>query len=190
MIKKSFPAAEGNLPGAKQDVPNITAGWVVLQDFIDGVILREVKNVIKVGGGKLTEIYRRDWGLDTLGIDQVFQNMLPGGGISGWHAHQYVTDRLHVSQGYANLVLYDARSNSPTYRKINEFCLGSDRPGLLIAPNRVWHAVQNLSHEHCHLLNLVDKAYDYDHPDHWRLPLDTDQIPYTFVKPVSTDPNL
>ena len=97
MTEKSFPASAGNLSGAKKDERNITAEWVVLQDFIEGVILREVTNVIKVGGGKLTEIYRRDWGLDTLGVDQVFLNMLPGGGITGWHVHQYSTDRLFVS---------------------------------------------------------------------------------------------
>jgi len=30
------------------------------------------------------------------------------------------------------------------------------------------------------LLNLVDQVYAYDDPDHWSLPADTDQIPYTF----------
>ena len=98
-----------------------------------------------------------------------------------------MTDRLHIAQGYAKIVLYDARSSSPTKGKINEFCLGSDRQGLVVVPNGVWHAMQNMSHEPCLVINLVDKAYSYDDPDHWRLPLDTGQIPYAFGKQDSTD---
>ena len=48
-------------------------------------------------------------------------------------------------------------------------------------PPGVWHGVVALGPETALLLNLVDKAYAYDAPDHWRLPPDTDQIPYKLV---------
>jgi dTDP-4-dehydrorhamnose 3,5-epimerase len=51
---------------------------------------------------------------------------------------------------------------------------------LLIIPPGVFHGVQNISSQPAVLLNLVDKAYQYEAPDHWRLPLDTDKIPYRF----------
>ena len=38
----------------------------------------------------------------------------------------------------------------------------------------------NISPEPALLLNLVNRAYQYEDPDHWRLPLDTDKIPYRF----------
>jgi hypothetical protein len=40
--------------------------------------------------------------------------------------------------------------------------------------------MQNISNSCTVLLNLVDRAYQYEQPDHWRLPLDSDQIPYRF----------
>jgi glycosyltransferase involved in cell wall biosynthesis len=32
------------------------------------------------------------------------------------------------------------------------------------------------------LLNLVDNAYRYEDPDHWRLPPDSPQVPYRFTR--------
>ena len=113
-------------------------------------------------------------------MDQVFQVLLQPNGLSAWHAHAVTTDRLFVNHGQIKIVLYDARPQSPTHGVINEYRLGTVRPALLVVPPQVWHGVQNLSHEPSLLLNLVDEAYRYEDPDHWRLPPDTDQIPYSF----------
>jgi len=40
--------------------------------------------------------------------------------------------------------------------------------------------VQVISPEPAILINVVDHAYQYENPDHWRLPSDTDQIPHDF----------
>ncbi|MDO9635444.1 MAG: hypothetical protein Q7I95_00660, partial [Thiobacillus sp.] len=45
---------------------------------------------------------------------------------------------------------------------------------------QVWHAVENITSAPALLINAVDKAYRYESPDHFRLPLETDQIPYRF----------
>jgi dTDP-4-dehydrorhamnose 3,5-epimerase len=113
-------------------------------------------------------------------VDQVFQVMMNPGVISGWHTHQRTTDRLFVSHGVILIVLYDSRADSPTLGLVNEFRFGVARPALLTIPPGVWHAVRNLSAEPSILLNLTDCAYTYEDPDHWRLPLDTDKIPYRF----------
>lgn len=175
-----FSDAEGNLKGAQKDTQSITAEWIHLQDFIDNVQLREVKNVIKGGGGVLTEVFRADWSIDDKPVDQVFQNLLQPGEISGWHAHQFTQDRIFVNWGNLKIVLYDARTDSSTHGKINEFALGQFRPGLLLIPPGVWHAVKNIDEKAGSLLNLVDRAYSYESPDHWRLSVINDQIPYRF----------
>jgi dTDP-4-dehydrorhamnose 3,5-epimerase len=54
------------------------------------------------------------------------------------------------------------------------------RPALVTIPPRVWHAVRNLSSTPSMMLNLTDRAYSYEDPDHWRLPADTDRIPFRF----------
>ncbi len=174
-----FVTAGGNIDGAIQDRQSVTRDWQPLQPLIDGVRLREVKHVPK-NNGVLTEVWRADWEMDDLPVGQVFQNMLHPGAISGWHVHQSTTDRIFVNSGLMKLVLYDARTAATTFGRINEFRLGDMRPALVVVPPGVWHAVQNLASEPSRLLNLVDKAYSYEAPDHWRLPVDAPQIPYRF----------
>lgn len=168
------------IDGAVKDPKSITAQWNPSNlNLIDGVKVKEVKNVVK-NNGFLTEIYRQDWELDNLTIDQIFQVSLLPGGISAWHAHEVTTDRIFVNTGLIKVVLYDAREESPTFGQINEFRCGALRPMLIIVPPRVWHGVQNFTNEQAALLNIVDRAYQYDNPDHWRIPLDSPEIPYTF----------
>ena len=169
----------GLLTGAKKDRQSITSDWTLLKSAIDGVRLKEVRNVPKQGGS-LTEVFRRDWLLDDGVVDQVFQVILRTGEISTWHMHQYTLDRLFVSQGLVKIALYDGRRSSPTCGKIAEYRLGTIRSGLVVVPPGVWHAVQNIADEPSAILNLVDKAYAYEDPDHWRLPYDTTEIPYRF----------
>ena len=172
--------SEWMLAGTVKDRQSITSDWdLVNQTLIEGVVLREVKNVPK-GNGALTEVYRRDWGTDDLPVEQVFQVTLLPKGISAWHTHEVTTDRLFANHGLIRIVLYDARQDSPTYGVLNEFKLGTIRPGLVVVPPKVWHGVQNISDTPSLLLNLVDRAYRYEDPDHWRLPQDSPLIPYQF----------
>lgn len=175
----AFGPAEGHIAGGVKDRQSVTSDWELLQERIDGVRVREVKHVPK-GNGYLTEVFRNDWELDGHGVDQVFQNVLLPGGISGWHVHRFTTDRIFVTHGLMKVVLYDARTASPTHGRIDELHLGALRPALVVVPPGVWHAVQNVSHEPAALLNLVDRAYRYEDPDHWRLPIDTPEVPYSF----------
>ena len=171
------------IDGATRDTQSITADWQLKQDLIDGAQVYEVKNVIKTGKGVLTEVFRKDWGLDDGVVDQVFQNFLEPGQISGWHVHEHTTDRIFVNSGQLRIVLYDGRTGSGSHGRINTFCFGDRRPALVIIPPGVWHAVANYSSRPATLLNLVDRAYDYEAPDHWRLPITTDKIPYSFDGP-------
>jgi len=171
------------LKGTAQDEQSITKDWqLVGQDLIDGVLVREVVNVQRTFG-YLVELYRADWGLDEFGVDQVFQSILEPGGLSAWHAHAVTTDRLFINFGRMRIALYDARDDSPTFGKVNTFIYGAHRPALVVVPPRVWHGVQAVDKTGpSSLINIVDHAYLYDKPDHYRLPEDTDQIPYRFPR--------
>ena len=163
-----------------KDKQSVTQDWMPLQSLIDGVLWREVKHVCRPSGGVLTELFRRDWFDDPHEIDQVFQNLLEPGQISGWHMHAHTTDRLFVYLGTMHVVLFDGREESPSHQVTNEFCMGTLRPGLLVVPPGVWHAVKNICSSPAALLNMVDHAYHYHDPDHWRLPLTTELIPFRF----------
>ncbi len=167
--------------GAVADPQSVTHDWQSLQELIAGVEVKEVKNVVK-DNGYLTEIWRQDWPLAPAHVRQVFQALIGPGGISAWHVHRTATDRLFANHGLLKIVLYDARPDSSTVGCINVFRCGSVRPMLIVVPFGVWHGVQNLSAEPALLLNLPDQPYRYEAPDHWRLPADTDRIPYSFVE--------
>ncbi len=168
------------IEGASQDGQVVTPDWeFVGRTLIDGVQVKEIRS-IPAAYGHLTEIFRRDWALDNLPVDQVFQAVLRPGVVNAWHAHATTTDRLFVSVGQVRVVLYDAREGSPTHGLLNEFRISSLRPALVCIPPRLWHGIQNMHHEQSVLLNLVDQGYSYTAPDHWRVPPDTPHIPYRF----------
>ncbi len=167
------------LNGAIKREQSVTSDWSMLREPIEGVEMKEMRSVIKQNG-YLTEIYRKDWHLDQGRVDQVFQVVLNPGAIEAWHVHQQTTDRFFVSSGRVLLVLYDAREGSPTHGLINEFRMGTERPALVVVPPGIWHGVCNIGDELAVLVNLVDEAYEYESPDHWGLPVNTEQIPYCF----------
>lgn len=168
------------LPDAVRDTQTVSARWEPLgQTLIHGVRVHEVRHVPK-GSGRLTELYRRDWLTDDAGVDQVFQVELLAGRITAWHAHAQTLDRIFVSEGSVRIVLYDARQGSPTFGTINQFLFGEHRPALVVIPPRVWHGVQNIGGRTARVVNMVDRAYDYASPDHWRIPADSPHVPFTF----------
>jgi dTDP-4-dehydrorhamnose 3,5-epimerase len=166
--------------GFLKDKMSLTADWnPVNQVLIKGVQVKEIKNVIKTNGS-LTEIWRKEWQLDGTVVDQVFQVCINPGEYSDWHIHEFTTDRVFVNRGSVKIVLYDPNEDSSTYGKINEFNVGLSRPLLVTIPPGVCHAIQNITNEISSLINIVDKAYDYENPDHWRLPSNSELIPYKF----------
>ena len=168
------------LPGATKDRQGITKDWdFVGQELIDGVMVREIKNV-PAGYGVLTEVYRRDWFSDLPDIDQVFQSRLEPGRVSAWHAHALTIDRLFVSAGNMLVALYDGRKNSRSFGLVNTFRLNLFRPCVLIVPPKIWHGISNIGQEQSTILNMVDRAYSYEDPDHWRLAQDSSEIPFHF----------
>jgi dTDP-4-dehydrorhamnose 3,5-epimerase len=172
---------EWRLPHATKDPQGITADWEFTnQPQIDGVVVREMKHVA-TGYGFLTEVFRNDWQLDGLPVDQVFQSTLLPGRISAWHAHETTTDRLFVLTGMLRIVLYDTRVGSPSYGTLSEYRFGAVRPALVVIPPKIWHGIQNIADTPTTVLNLVDQAYHYEDPDHWRVPPDSPAIPYRFL---------
>lgn len=169
------------LLGAVADRQSVTHDWQPLQKLIAGVQIKEVKNVLK-DNGYVTEIWRDDWPLAPTHVGQVFQAVIDAGCISAWHVHRTATDRLFANHGQLKIVLYDARPESPTCGRVNVFRCGSVRPMLIVVPSGVWHGVQNLAAVPALLLNLPDRPYRYEAPDHWRLPPDSDRIPYVFTQ--------
>jgi dTDP-4-dehydrorhamnose 3,5-epimerase len=170
------------LPGTIKDAQSVDRSWrPVPVALIDGVVHREIAPVA-TGYGRLIELYRSEWVPDDAGVDQVFASVLRRGGLSAWHAHGHTVDRISIIAGAVRVVLYDARAGSPTRGRINEFRLTEHRPALVRIPPRVWHGVQNLEDGESIITNAVDRAYDYESPDHYRVPHDSEHVPYRFPR--------
>lgn len=167
------------LPGAQKDSQIVTPEWQALRRNIDGVIMREVLHVPR-DHGVITEMYRSEWDPTGLPVVHIYQSRLFPGAIGAWSCHTKSIDRLFVNQGHLKLVLYDGREESPTHGALMELYVGDARPTFLILPVGVWHGLQNLGSTEALMLNFPTRAYNYEDPDHWRLPYDSDQIPYVW----------
>jgi dTDP-4-dehydrorhamnose 3,5-epimerase len=171
---------QGFIDGARRDRQSVTADWMPLDRMpVDGVRVVDIRSVPK-RAGFLTEIFRHDW-LEAGDVAHVFQVTLAPGAVSAWHAHRDTTDRIFVAAGSITLALYDARAGSPTYGRLAELQLTIARPQLVVIPPGVWHGLIVTGSAPAVVVNLTDRPYAYEAPDHWRLPPDTPDIPYRFA---------
>ena len=176
-------AGSGPLPGlttsAVQDEAHIGPNWELRGELIDGVRLSEVRNIV-TGNGATTELWRREWSTGMSELAQVIHVALEPGAVSAWHLHRSQSDGVFVVGGSLRLVLYDPREGSPTAGKVDVLHLSNVRPTFVLIPTDVWHGLEVLGHEPARFVNCFDACYDYDDPDEWRLPHDSDEIPYRF----------
>lgn len=167
------------IEGARKDGQLVTSDWQVLHNRIEGVEVREVLHVPR-DHGIITEMYRPEWDPTGLPIVHAYQSRLFPGAIGAWSCHARNIDRLFVNQGHLKLVLYDGREDSPTHRHLVELHIGDARPAFVVLPTGIWHGLQNLGSSDALMINFPTFAYDYADPDHYRLPWDSDKIPYAW----------
>jgi dTDP-4-dehydrorhamnose 3,5-epimerase len=167
------------LQGAIKDQQLVNSEWQDVRGGIEGVITREVLHVPR-DHGVITELYRADWDPTGLPVVHIYQSRLFPGAIGAWSCHMKSIDRLFCNQGHLKVVLFDGREQSTTYKQVREIFVGDARPTFIILPKGIWHGLQNLGTTDALVLNYPTHAYDYEDPDHWRLPFDSDEIPYTW----------
>jgi dTDP-4-dehydrorhamnose 3,5-epimerase len=165
--------------GGRKDEAHMSPEWVVDRRLIEGVFTREVRNVV-TANGITTELFRADWDLEGVEVQQAIHVRLRGGALSAWHQHRERWDYIFVIGGHIRIVLHDPREDSPTHGQVDVFHLSPARPQLLGVPPWIWHGVQNLSTGESAFVNLFNRPYDYSDPDEWRLPPGTGEIPYEF----------
>ena len=165
------------IESARKDDQLVTSDWQFLLDGIDGVHLHEVRHVPR-DHGVITEMYRSEWDPTGLPVVHSYQSRLFPGAIGAWSCHARSIDRLFINQGHGKVVLYDGREDSPSFGRVREVHCGDVRPTFVVIPIGVWHGVQNLGTGDLLMINFPTLAYDYANPDHFRLPWDSEEIPY------------
>lgn len=144
--------------------------------MIDGVRVKQL--VMRADErGALMELLRRD-DPEFAGFGQAYVSVSYPGVIRAWHHHALQTDAFVCVRGMIKAPLYDARPDSATRGELQEFFLGDQHRIVLFIPPGVLHGYKVISHEPAYLLNFPTEPYDPAKPDEYRLPYDTDQIPY------------
>jgi dTDP-4-dehydrorhamnose 3,5-epimerase len=169
------------LPGARKDAQVVTRDWQKVHERIDGVVTREVLHVPR-DHGIITEMFRPEWDPTGLPIVHIYQSRLFPAALGAWSCHAETIDRLFVNHGHLKIVLYDGREGSRSFGRLMELHVGDTRPTFLVIPVGVWHGLQNIGASEALVVNCPSRAYNYEDPDHWRLPYDSPAIPYTWPR--------
>ena len=167
------------LAGARKDGQLVDSEWQSVGQGIEGVTVREVLHVPR-DHGVITETFRPEWDPTGAPVVHIYQSRLFPQAIGAWSCHMKTIDRLFVNQGHLKVVLYDGREESPTHGRIMELHVGDARPTFLVIPIGIWHGLQNLGATDALVLNYPTNAYNYEDPDHYRLPYDSPEIPYVW----------
>jgi dTDP-4-dehydrorhamnose 3,5-epimerase len=160
-----------------QDVQTVTPEGAQLAQLPHGVSFRDAITHVDERG-TVCEMYdeRWDWHPDPLVFAYTFT--IRPGMAKGWGLHKRHEDRYFVLLGDLEVVLYDAREDSPTRGLVSKVYLSHLHRRLMNIPAGVWHAERNVGETDVHVVNFPTIPYDHSNPDKYRLPLDTDEIPY------------
>jgi len=148
--------------------------------MIDGVVVKPLR-VIPDERGYLMEMLRND---DPFfeGFGQVYLSVAYPGVVKGWHYHKLQTDHMTVVSGMAKIVLYDMRPGSVSQGELAELFAGERNPILIRVPPGVCHGVKAIGDAPAYMINVPDRAYDYEHPDEYRIPAHGQDIPYDWSR--------
>lgn len=130
--------------------------------------------------GSVCEMFDPRWGWSHAPLVFTYMFTLRSGRVKGWGMHKLHEDRYFVQFGELELVMYDAREDSPTRGLVARVMLTEWNRGLMNIPAGVWHANYNPGLKDAVVINFPTRPYDHENPDKYRLPPDTDQIPFKF----------
>jgi len=162
-----------------QDPPSVNAAGEPLVRLPDGVAFRPAPTQVD-RRGTVCEMFDPRWQWHPEPLAFVYMFTVRPRMVKGWGLHQLHEDRYFVLLGEIEVVLYDVRPDSPTRGQVSSIVLSEYNRGLVNIPAGIWHANRNLGNKDAVVVNFPTKPYDHANPDKYRLPLDTDQIPYKF----------
>ena len=160
----------------ERDKKSVVAGGKrAIPPSIHGVRILELGNVL-TRSGWMAEVFRSDWEGIAITPAQVNWVELSPGGLTDWHRHTQQTDHLVGVGGVVKLALWDGREGSPTFDCTDVIRFGALRPVMVVIPPGIWHALRNESGRPAGYINFIDRLYDYENPDNWRLPADASNV--------------
>jgi dTDP-4-dehydrorhamnose 3,5-epimerase-like enzyme len=78
----------------------------------------------------------------------------------GAHLHIHQQDYfIFVGPANFRVVVVDNRPDSETYKEVDDFCVGENKPAYVIIPTNCWHGYKNISSCVGMVINIPDKLY-------------------------------
>ena len=174
---------ENRLPNdttdALKDRPTVAPDGSELGALPEGVRVRDLITHTD-DRGTLFELYDPRWGFHEAPLVYAYVATMRPGVTKGWAMHEKHDDRYTLLFGSLEVVFYDAREGSPTEGLVAKVVLSEHRRRLLCIPTGIWHADRNIGDREAVIVNFPTHPYEHEDPDKFRLPLDTDAIPYTW----------
>jgi dTDP-4-dehydrorhamnose 3,5-epimerase len=163
----------------RRESPTVTPTGERLAELPEGVTFRDALTHVD-DRGSVCEVFdpRWKWGDDPM-VFAYFFTLRPGV-VKGWGLHREHEDRYFILYGDLEVLMYDDRPASSTQGLLAKVYLSEHHRRLMNIPRGVWHANRNVGHRDVTVINFPTQPYDHQNPDKYKLPLDTDQIPYSF----------
>lgn len=177
--KELNPDLDETVMRAVADQQTVTSKGDSVKALADGLTFHDIETHVD-DRGSVFEMFdpRWQWHSDPFAFAYCF-TVRPGI-VKGWGLHKKHEDRYCILRGEVEVVFYDIRPQSPTYRQVSKVVLSENNRRLMNIPAYVWHSDHNFGSKDCVMVNFPTIPYDHQNPDKYRLPLDTDLIPYSF----------
>lgn len=144
--------------------------------MIEGVQLKTLKKHCD-DRGYFMEVIRNDDDIFSQFGQMSFSKTYPGV-IKAFHYHKKQDNLWFFPVGNAQVVLYDTREDSSTYREVNTFYIGEDNPQVILIPIGVAHGYKVLGNTPAIIIYQTTESYNSDEPDEYRIPWDSIAIGY------------
>jgi dTDP-4-dehydrorhamnose 3,5-epimerase len=174
---RRFAQAAEITPFAEGDAPMLDADGRPVDEGIEGVELVRLTSH-EDHRGVLTEVFNPEMEFWSEPIVYSYFISVRPGRIKGWGMHRLQADRYFVASGCVRVVLFDGRTDSPSYERFAQFHFTDATRGLLRIPPGVWHADHNWGDVDAQIVNFPTHPFDKKNPDKYRIDPHSGEIPF------------
>ena len=128
--------------------------------MIEGVIIHNLRK-IPDERGLIMHMLRCD-DPHFIKFGEIYFSTAYPGVIKGWHEHTKQTQNNAVIQGMIKLVLYDNRTDSPTYKELMEVITGEDNYQLIQIPPGIINGYKTIGNKTAIVANCATLPHDPD----------------------------
>jgi len=125
---------------------------------VEGVVITPF-SVFSDDRGWLSELYRSDELSESEMPAMGYLSSTKPGVARGPHEHVDQSDRFAFFHGRYQLVMWDARLDSPSFGHYKKMIVGQDNSVMVVIPPGVVHAYRNVGDTDAFVLNFPDRLY-------------------------------